>query len=271
MACTGCGTMESIVAERAESERDEPEGYLPHEVPQGLAGWLTNRSQDRKAALAAPWHSSGTVLDIGCGSGGFLAAWLRGRPHDTVAGLEPSPGAAETARARGLNVIISDLSDPLPDEATGACMYTLWHVLEHVPDPVAALERLRDAVASDGRIVLAVPNVSALERSVFGFRAIAWDPPRHRWHFTPEGLTALTRKTDLRVLDRFNLVSDDVYDAVGSIRWTLYPRSWVDTGSLRERLATGLAVVGGVPLGLGLASLTPWRQRASLGLVLARS
>jgi SAM-dependent methyltransferase len=263
--------MESIVAERPESERDEPEGYLPHEIPQGLAGWLTDRSQDRKAAMVAPWHTSGTVLDIGCGSGGFLAAWLRSRPHDSVAGLEPSHGAAEVARARGLNVIVGDLGESLPGEASGAGVYTLWHVLEHVADPVAALERIRDAMAADGRIVLVVPNVSALERSVFGFRTIAWDPPRHRWHFTPEGLTALTEKTQLRVLDRFNLVSDDVYDAVGSIRWTLHPRSWVETGSLRERLVAGLAVVGGVPLGLGLASLAPWRQRASLGLVLARS
>jgi SAM-dependent methyltransferase len=271
VACTGCGTMESILAEPPVADRDEPEGYLPHETPRGLSGWLTNRSQDRKAALVTPWYSSGTVLDIGCGSGGFLAAWLRGRPHDAVAGLEPSPGAAETARARGLNVIDGDLSGPLPEEASGARIYTLWHVLEHVPDPVAALGMIRDAMASDGRIVLVVPNVSALERSVFGSHTIAWDPPRHRWHFTPEGLTALTHKTQLRVLDRFNLVSDDVYDAVGSIRWTLYSRSWVETGSLRERLATGLAVLGGVPLGLCLASLAPWRQRASLGLVLARS
>lgn len=269
VACTGCGTLESLSPVRAPGE-DEPEGYLPHDVPHGLRGWLVARSQDRKAALAAPWYTSGAVVDIGCGSGGFLEAWRRGRPNDRMMGVEPSPRAAAAARDRGFTVIERPLEEALPPEAEGAGMFTLWHVLEHLPDPVAALRSLRDVLAPDGRIVLAVPNASALERSLFGYRNIAWDPPRHRWHFTPEGLTALTNAAGLRVLDRFNLVSDDLYDSVGSLRWTLYPRAWVDTGSARERLATGIAVLGGIPLALGLATLTPWRQRASLGLVLAR-
>jgi SAM-dependent methyltransferase len=237
-------------------------------MPLGVRGWLAGRSQDRKASVASPWYMDGPVVDIGCGSGGFLEAWRRGRPHDPLLGIEPSP-AADLATGRGIEVHRQALEEPLPEGARGAGMFTLWHVLEHLEDPLGALERLREALGPDGRIVLAVPNASGLERIVFGPRTIAWDPPRHRWHFTPEGLTAIVGASGLRVLDRFKLVTDDVYDAVGSIRWSVCPEAWAETGSLKERLATGLAIAGGVPLGLGLAALTPWRSRASLGLVLA--
>jgi SAM-dependent methyltransferase len=270
VACTDCGTLESVVPARA-PDSVEPDGYLPHDVPQGIRGWFSARSQDRKAALITPWYTSGPVVDVGCGSGGFLVAWRRGRPHDRLLGLEPSPGAASAARERGLTILDSSVEEMVPEETRGAGLFTLWHVLEHLADPVGTLRGLREMLAPDGRIVIAVPNASAVERSLFGYRTIAWDPPRHRWHFTPEGLTAMIVAAELRVLDRFNLVSDDLYDSVGSLRWTLYPRAWVESGTLKERLATSVAVLGGVPLGLGLATLTPWRQRASLGLVLAKA
>jgi hypothetical protein len=126
-------------------------------------------------------------------------------------------------------------------------------------------------MAEEGKIVVVVPNAAATERSLFGRHTVAWDPPRHRWHFTPEGITGLMSETGLRVVERFNLLSDDLYDAVASLQWVLYPRVWVDSDSLKGRLATGLAIAGGTPTGLLLAALSPWRQRASMGMILARA
>lgn len=200
-----------------------------------------------------------------------MEAWQRVCPGDRVVGMEPSPRAAEAARSRGLEILETEIEVPLPDQARGGTLYTLWHVLEHLADPVSALINIRDAMAPDGKIVLVVPNAAATERSLFGTRTVAWDPPRHRWHFTPEGLTGLMKVTGLRVLERFNLVSDDLYDAVTSLQWVLYPRVWMDSDSVKGRIATGLALAGGAPIGLLLAALSPWRQRASLGMVLARA
>ncbi|MFC1545186.1 class I SAM-dependent methyltransferase [Gemmatimonadota bacterium] len=184
-------------------------------------------------------------------------------------GLESVPEAIDVARKRGLEIIEGDLTDALPESLHGAALYTMWHVLEHLDDPLKSLQSIRAVMKPAGRIVIAVPNAAGFERSIFGNRTIAWDPPRHRWHFTPEGLTALARKTGLRVVDRFNLVSDDMYDAVASLQWTLYPDSWIDSRSIRSTIAAGLAILGGVPTGLTLAVLSPWRQRASLGVILA--
>ncbi len=276
--CTSCGTAESALPGPADpagpASPPTPEtsldAYLPHTRPPGLLGSLALRGQDRKVGVVLPWIMTPGLVDVGCGSGGFLEAWRRHRPDDLTVGLEPDPQAAARARERELKVLNYRLEDPLPPAAQGAGIYTLWHVLEHLADPVEALSRLRRSMASDGRIVLAVPNCSALERSLYGRWTIAWDPPRHRWHFTPEGLSALVRRAGLRVLDRFNLLSDDVYDAVGSLRWFLAPHAWVAPGTPRTLTATAAAVLMGVPLGVGSAALAPWRGRASLGLVLAR-
>ncbi len=267
--CAGCGTLESVSGDGPPFE--PPTGsYLPHARPGGLKGWLTARSQDRKVSLVLPWVGEGGVVDLGCGAGGFLAAWHRARPGDPAIGLEADPEAAAAARSRGLVIEQIDLSGTLPPAARGRPLYTLWHVIEHLDDPVAVLGTIRDVMAPEGRIVLVVPNAVGLERSLFGARTIAWDPPRHRWHFTPEGLTALVQATGLQVRDRFNLLSDDIYDAVASLQWVLHPRFWVMGRTPRGLFATALALAGGIPAGLVLAALTPWRGRASLGLVLGR-
>ena len=49
------------------------------------------RSQERKATLVRPWIGGGKLIDVGCGSGGFMEAWQRVCPGDRVVGLESSP------------------------------------------------------------------------------------------------------------------------------------------------------------------------------------
>ncbi|MFC1629370.1 class I SAM-dependent methyltransferase [Gemmatimonadota bacterium] len=269
IVCSGCGTLESDIPDPPSISTGTSTHYFPHEHPTGLKGWLAQKSQQRKASLTLPWSPDGDVVDLGCGSGGFLDAWRIARTGSRAVGLESVTEAIDVARKRGLEIVEGDLDGPLPGSLHGVILYTMWHVLEHLDDPGEVLRSIRGIMKPTGRIVIVVPNAAGFERSIFGKRTIAWDPPRHRWHFTPEGLTALARNTGLHVVDRFNLVSDDVYDAVASLQWALHPDFWIDSGSIRSTITMGMAVMWGVPIGLMLATLSPWRQRASLGVILA--
>ncbi len=266
--CGVCGTLESVLP-GGPGEAGAPEGaYLPHAAPAGITGLLARRGQRRKAAVTARLAGSeGKLVDVGCGSGGFLEACRRRWPDRELAGTEPDRGAADLASERGFEVHPAPLEEMLPEPVRGAGVYTMWHVLEHLDDPGGALERLREGLTSEGRIIIAVPNARAWERALWGRHTVSWDPPRHRWHFTPRGLEELARSAGLRTAGRFTLISDDVYDAASSVRWLLYRRAWTDPDSLRGRSAL-LGGAAAAPVGLLLGLAVPREGRASLGYVL---
>jgi glycosyltransferase involved in cell wall biosynthesis len=55
----------------------------------------------------------------------------------------------------------------------------LWHVLEHVPDPWAALRAISGALSPGGVLLLATPNPDSLQFRIFGSYWFHLDAPRH--------------------------------------------------------------------------------------------
>ena len=70
----------------------------------------------------------------------------------------------------------------------------LWHVLEHMPDPAAALERVRSWLAPSGVLLVAVPNLDSLQARLAGPKWFHLDLPRHRTHFTARGALRAARR-----------------------------------------------------------------------------
>ncbi|HET7037986.1 MAG TPA: class I SAM-dependent methyltransferase [Thermomicrobiaceae bacterium] len=150
-----------------------------------VAGWV------ERADASNP-----SVLDIGCGTGLFLReARERGW---TVEGIELSASAAAYARERfGLPVRQGTLAQTtLPNGAFD--VITMWHVLEHLPDPLATLRQVQGALRPGGLLLLAVPNVASLEARLFGRRWYSLDAPRHLYHFSPATVEAALRRAGLR-------------------------------------------------------------------------
>ncbi len=142
----------------------------------------------------------GLVLDVGCGGGLFLDM-LRRRGHK-VAGLDFSIAAAATAwRHHGVPVICGSLSSaPL---AVGSCAaVTMYHVLEHLYDPVAYLEAAHKLLAPDGRLIVQVPNVASWQFLIFGETWNGVDVPRHLVDFRSSDLEQLLEHCGFEVLRR---------------------------------------------------------------------
>ena len=134
----------------------------------------------------------GPVLDAGCGDGTFLdllkeAGW-------PVEGFEMSPTAAEAARQRGLSVQTGTIeSIQLPQECFASVRF--WHVLEHLPDPLAALEKAKQWIQPGGELIIGIPNAASFYAKLFGSRWSAWETPRHLYHFTPRTIRRLVEKS----------------------------------------------------------------------------
>jgi 2-polyprenyl-3-methyl-5-hydroxy-6-metoxy-1,4-benzoquinol methylase len=135
------------------------------------------------------------VLEVGAGRG-RLVADLAARGH-RARGIEPAPTVAAEAREAGAEVETAAL-ERTRFEPGSFDRVVLWHVFEHLDDPVLALERVRPWLASTGALTVAVPNLSSLQARIGGDRWFHQDVPRHRTQFTAEGLVRLLERSGYR-------------------------------------------------------------------------
>ncbi len=202
--CRGC----RVMATRGEGDFVDPSGHYPAEYNAFGAPAASALEQAGSARHHAPllsqlalhrfgWlgdlppQSSRRVLEVGCASGKVALALMAARGWSAV-GIEPDPGAAQAARNRGLETHTGTLEDY---PGAGEFDIVLFvHVLEHLPDPLAALRRARSLLVAGGHVVVALPNAESLERRLFGAAWDGWDVPRHVHHFGPAALRGLLER-----------------------------------------------------------------------------
>jgi SAM-dependent methyltransferase len=142
-----------------------------------------------RARSIAGLRDGDSILDIGCGRGIMLAA-LRDRGWRTE-GTELSDHAARHAReVLHLDVHVAEPASCEPG-ADPFDVVTLWHVLEHMPDARKCLEYVRQRIAPDGLLIVAVPNIDSLEARLGGRHWFHLDLPRHQCHFSARTLARL--------------------------------------------------------------------------------
>jgi SAM-dependent methyltransferase len=159
---------------------------IPRVAP--LRGALVDREIRHLPALPG-----GRLLDVGCGSGDFLAQMsaLGWRTE----GVDPDPAAVAGARAAGLDVTEGTLAELDDAEHAGAFdAITLSHVIEHLHEPAAELRRIRRLLRPGGLLWIATPNLEGLGHRRFRTAWLGLDPPRHLVLFTRPSLEDLLRR-----------------------------------------------------------------------------
>lgn len=157
----------------------------------------------QRLALLRRHCGGGRLLDVGTGDGAFLEI---AAAHFAVEATEVSEAGARLARQRGHAPKVGPLEAlDLPPQRYDAI--TLWHVLEHLPYPAAALRRLAASLAPGGVLIVAVPNeLGPLLRERFTsvrsdpLGRLGWGEEVHLCHFTPRSLRRLLAACGLRVV-----------------------------------------------------------------------
>jgi SAM-dependent methyltransferase len=137
------------------------------------------------------------LLDAGAGRGRFVLAAAAAGYRAT--GIEPSARGVDAAARLGADLIQASLQEAQLD-AGSLDVVTLWHVLEHLEQPGPALSRIRSWLRPGGGLVVGVPNLASLQAQLGGERWYHLDVPRHRVHFTPQGLRELLAGSGFEVL-----------------------------------------------------------------------
>jgi SAM-dependent methyltransferase len=128
------------------------------------------------------------LLDAGAGRGRFV---LGAKAAGYLArGIEPSARGVAGAEEIGADVEQADIETA--GVAAGSLdAVTLWHVLEHIDDPGRALDVIRGWLRPNGAVLVGVPNLDSLQARIGGGDWFHLDVPRHRTHFTADGLASL--------------------------------------------------------------------------------
>ncbi|MEL7341181.1 MAG: class I SAM-dependent methyltransferase, partial [Bacteroidota bacterium] len=170
--------------------------------------WVRNYTlgQKRKLIEKLSGRKSGSLLDIGCGTGEFLgtmkeAGW-------TSTGLEPDEGARQQAKAQGVEVHPSEQLFSL----TGSYdVITMWHVLEHVHRLHEYLDQIESILKDDGLLIIAVPNYNSRDASHYQAEWAAYDVPRHLYHFEAEAMERLLGQHGFRLEKLQHMPFDGFY------------------------------------------------------------
>jgi len=96
------------------------------------------------------------VVEVGCGAGGLLRRFADKGAR--VLGVDLGKEAVSAARQRyGLNYVAGTLKDLDLTEKPDVVIYS--HVLEHIPDPVAELNSLREMISDDTILYVSMPGL----------------------------------------------------------------------------------------------------------------
>jgi len=154
------------------------------------------RWSDRvKVRWVRRWLSRGVWLDVGCGAGRFLKG-LDPSQWEKV-GVEPhlQGGAA-----------LGEVSVTLHRQMLEECRFasksfdvvSLWHVLEHLPNPKGVLVEVARILKDGGVMVCSVPHTASLGFRWFQKHWFHCDAPRHAVHYRRSTLDRLLRECGLK-------------------------------------------------------------------------
>lgn len=191
--CSKCGLFRQDPRLTWESlETYYPQNYSPYETIIATEKSLLKRLDRRYGMwkrLQAIQHfqSGGKLLEVGCGTGIFLAEAQRARRWELTA-LEPNKEAASYIEKTLQIPVLADRFAEANLPANHFDVITMWNVLEHLDHPINDLRRAHQLLKDGGWFVFSIPNLEGLEAKVFGRYWLGWELPRHLYLFPQKQL-----------------------------------------------------------------------------------
>ncbi len=140
----------------------------------------------------------GRLFDAGCGDGQFLH--LMKQRGWQGKGVDFDAAAIETGKKKyGVDLEVGDFQT-VPIEESSFDAVTMSHVIEHVPDPIACLDKCRRLLKPGGRLVVTTPNIRSLGHQTFKGAWRGLEPPRHLHIFPHHMLGECARRAGLKVV-----------------------------------------------------------------------
>jgi SAM-dependent methyltransferase len=172
-----------------------PDNYEAYVPKQSLIALLQRWKYASDLRVISKHATGKSMFEIGCGRAEFL---MQAKKHGyETSGLEPS-AAGRTYAAQKFHLSIA------PDSAVDFRftrqfdVIVMRHVLEHLVDFRACLDNIvQNGLSPDGILFLKLPRMDSWEAKYFGKYWSGYDMPRHRVHFTMDGICRMLSEVGL--------------------------------------------------------------------------
>ena len=181
--------------------------YHHNSVEPGLRTlWEIN---DQRVKMIKTIIPGGRLLDMGSGQGFFI---YHAQQHGfSVTGVDVSSRAVEFCEQTfHIKVNLQNINEDF-DLDKKFDVITMWHILEHVSDPLGFMKRLRQYLSLKGKLVIEVPNINSLKFRLASaqHRWIGGNHPRHhKYFFSWKTLRHLLRTAGYASVEKLNLNYD---------------------------------------------------------------
>lgn len=191
--------------------------FYPQTYYSRLKSLLYRHLQRRRLSLVSETAKRGAkVLDIGCGD-----AWL----GIELSRFDINYTGIEAPFAKKINPAIKYVGiEGMREKAASYDAVMFWETLEHLANPLLAIRKAKKALKKGGRLFIECPNLGSWERSLFGSNWFHYDPPRHLYHFSKQGLKRLLEKEGFKVVQQQEVFAPE-YIPYGFAQSVLYSLS----------------------------------------------
>jgi hypothetical protein len=178
-----------------------------HGVPSKQDLHERSLSERFKVDLLAAYVAPGRLVEIGPSFGAF--SYAAQRAGFDVTGIEMDRRCCEyLAETVAVRAIHSAAPEAVLPTLPPSRVIAMWHVLEHVPQPFALVERAAENLEPGGVLAIAAPNPESLQFRLLRARWAHLDAPRHRFLIPVETLLDRARACGLEPVE---VITDDPF------------------------------------------------------------
>jgi len=167
-----------------------PDDYNPYKSYSRFSGLLQKLKSlnDVKIIKRILHDKNKKILEVGAGSGMFLS--LLKKEGYNVNGVEPSESGVKYAKMKfGIELESAYFEDY--EFKNKYDLIIMFHVLEHFNDPITVIKKINENLNENGMLFIKVPRIDSWAAKTFRKYWSGYDLPRHRFHFSKEGLIKL--------------------------------------------------------------------------------
>jgi 2-polyprenyl-3-methyl-5-hydroxy-6-metoxy-1,4-benzoquinol methylase len=144
-----------------------------------------------------------SYLDIGCGDGRYLRTVEASKniSKENLYGLELDDHVVSELKKQGYQAFCERIENAPSLDQKKFDLITMFHVIEHVEDPLVVIRNIKNLLNSKGILVIETPNINSLDAKIF--KKTYWGGyhiPRH-WHlFSDQTLKQLLQQEGFDIL-----------------------------------------------------------------------